>query len=208
MHKCGKIKSLQRDGTLEPVKQRLHWTNNVLRVSMLVKVQRDYKFKPIPFKGKLLSHGHRQVYQRDCDNFYSPVINFILRLLNISIVSPNKSVVKHVDVRSLFWICHVHRDIFLKWAYIHPNDHLKWALYKLLNSMSGLKYRMEKLWDILINVVIYSQIRTDFTVLLKRYLGILKGNVTFESFLKRNNRSIDNFKLYSDFRFFWRLTRT
>lgn len=157
---------------------------------MVLKIKRDEEGRVKKFKSRVVAGGNRQVFNRDYNNVYAPVINFIIWLLTMLIAFNQNWSVMHVDVKAAFLNGEIDRDIYVYFPYNVPNDHLRRKVYKLVKSLYGLKQApllwFKKLREVLINVLGYTQLQTDCTVFMCRsgklvIMLVFVDDITFTS---------------------------
>lgn len=116
-----------------------HKTTDKLSSHIVLKIKRDEKGRVKKFKARLVAGGHRQVFQRDYDTVYAPVVSFILCILTLILAFSFGWLCKHVDVTAAFLNGDIDRELFIEFPYNIPNCSLTGTIYKLHKALYGLK---------------------------------------------------------------------
>lgn len=103
-----------------------------------LKTKRNKHGQAKKLKDRVVAGGNRQVYQRNYENIYAPVIAFWICLLNIIFAFLFGWFLRHVDVKATFMNGKIDRAIYLRHPYNLPNSNRR-IIYLLHTALYGLK---------------------------------------------------------------------
>lgn len=87
----------------------------------------------------MVAGGTQQVYGKDYDSVYAPVVDFALTLLTLCLCLPNGWDARHVDVKAAFLNGDVDRNTYVRHPYNLPKEMTRNDIYKPLNALYGLR---------------------------------------------------------------------
>lgn len=167
------LEALNNMGTWEKVSKHVLKENRALPSHIILKIKRNENGLPERFKARVVAGGHLQVMGRDCEDVYAPVVDYSMVLLTLAISLQMNWVQDHVDVKSAFLNGDIDRDIYVSHPYNLPSKFRRGHVYKLRKALYGLRQSPKcwflKLRGVLINKLVYTQLKTDGCIFIKSH---------------------------------------
>lgn len=168
------FRTLQKKRTWSPVLNPTKSGASIeaLTSHIVLKIKRNQDGHAKKFKARIVSGGHRQVYERDYDTFYAPVVSFVNFLLIIIIAFALGWFMRHVDVITAFPNGDIDRELYIKFPYNVRNCKFSKLIFILHKALYGLKQApllcYKKLCKFIVSDLKFINLSSDSSVFMRR----------------------------------------
>lgn len=144
---------------------------DILPSFVKLKIKRDEEGYPVKFKARVVAGENFQIFGKDFDSVYAPVIDFSIVLLMLCIAISLGWFTKHTDVKAAFLNGDIDRETYISHPVNLPPELMKDKYYILYKALYGLKQAplqwFLKLRNSFCNDMKYVQLNSDGAVFFK-----------------------------------------